>query len=490
MTGALDEQQPSAASAAAAVELELEVERMLAALELPELAVLLQRGAGDQAMLSQAQLRVLEDAIRARCKEATASIAAAAMASGDDGDGELDGSVTQVFAFLSAATKLVPLDATAAQLRRWLPHALLACAFVACERLSPAKHTHLLADADVVLARCQELTGAQSRADVLAQFVGPLMALCSQSCSKEQWVDRRSLPKHALLWIVLQVPFPHLGGDLLGRLLALVFPLVDDLSNESQAVGARLLQHIVHNVTATELRWYSDVLLEVLRTAITSRQPATLDALLDALVAALDKLSPPGEFAHFDKFFPRLLTDTSLSTDVEVRVLFLRRLRPAIARMGAPQSVHVIRYLQPLLKVVVATFESINVALLLETLETLRVTIVSAWPRIPAHAEEIFVGVMRAVSFCEVFDAGTSSSATASEREQILASCERVLELLHDLTGSESETDTLGQPRSKSSSAVVRMLQEVAASSAALRAYCEHMCSHLVGSATCVDART
>ncbi|TYZ63803.1 hypothetical protein PybrP1_007335 [[Pythium] brassicae (nom. inval.)] len=432
-----------------------------------------------------------EAALRARCTEAVVALAALAMRGGGDSDAvaseaDVASAVTPALASLLRETERASSDELSPdqkqkQLRRWMPSALLVCACVTCGRLPSTERAH--SDAEKALAQCEALVGASSRAELLARFAAPLVALCSQSCSKDEWVDRRSLPKHALCWVVLQLPFPHLGGDLLGRLLALVFPLIDDLSNESQAVGASMLQHVVRSVTATELRWYGDVLLEVLRPAITSRQPETLDALLDALTTALDKLSPPGEFAHFDTFFPRLLTDASLCTDVSVRALFLRRLRPAIVRMGAPQSVHVIRYLQPLLKVVVASFESINVPLLLEALETLRVTIRSAWPRVPAHAEEIFVGVMRAVAFCEVFDAGAGSSAAAPhEREQLLARCEHLLLLLADVSacsGSRPEpaggVDCGSESGDVPSSPVERMLQEVSTASAALRPFCGRM---------------
>lgn len=436
--------------------------------------------------------------LRARCTEAIAALAALAMGEGDnDGaatgasESDVTSAVAPALASLLRETEPIHTANTTditdpGKVRRWMPSALLLCACVACGRLPTSDRVRT--DTEHALDACAALVGASSRTALLAHVAAPLVALSSQSCSKEQWVDRRSLPKHALCYIVLQLPSPHVGGDLLGRLLALVFPLVDDLSNESQAVGARMLQHIVHSVTATELRWYGDVLLEVLRPAITSRVPETLDALLDALTTALDKLSPPGEVTLFDQFVPRLLTDTSLCTDVMVRALFLRRLRPVIGRLGAPHSVHVLRYLQPLLKVVLASFESVNVELVLEALETLRVTVLGAWPRVPSHVEAIAVGVLRAVAFCELLDAGTgssnSSNATPHERTQILARCEHLFVLLADATvvseggpGRRSEPTEGGETSKGPSltSPVERMLEEVASASVALRPFCTRM---------------
>ncbi|KAF4321983.1 hypothetical protein BBO99_00003263 [Phytophthora kernoviae] len=289
-------------------------------------------------------------------------------------------------------------------LLQWLPFVLASCSFVESGELPGADLMQSVVVVGDVLDECSALLKLD-RGSVLAKYVGQIVALCSQDVDKEQWVSANSINKKIMLRVVEQVPFPHLGGDLLGRLLALTFPLVDDLTDATQLVGARLLRHIVHNVTPTELRWYSDVLMEVLHTAIVTRKPATLDTLLDCLVESLDKVSPPGELKHYERFVPRLLSDTSLCSEVAVRVVFVRHLRVIVGRLGAPHSLAVIRYLQPLLKVLIAGFESINIELLVETLESLHGTILAAWPRIAPHTEQILVGVLRAVAFCELFEA-------------------------------------------------------------------------------------
>uniref|UniRef100_K3WEJ3 Exportin-1 C-terminal domain-containing protein n=1 Tax=Globisporangium ultimum (strain ATCC 200006 / CBS 805.95 / DAOM BR144) TaxID=431595 RepID=K3WEJ3_GLOUD len=367
------------------------------------------------------------------------------------------------------------------ELLRWIPFVASACSYIVCSYVPAADAMRSFTEADRILTTCETIAATKSRSELFARYIEQLVALFSQSTSKEAWVNQHSIPKHVLLWITIQVPFPHLGGDVLGRLLALVFPLIDDLHDATQLVGARMLHHVVHNVTSTELRWYSNVLLEVLRVAITSRKQDTIDVLLECLSTALDKLSPPSEFAHYDKLFPRLLNDTSLCSDVTIRIVFLRRLRPMIMRMGAPNSIHLIRYLQPLLKVIIATFESINVPLLVETLETLRVTILCAWPRIPSHTEEVFVGVMRAVAFCEVFnDASADQMPNPDEKASILARCEDILGLLHDLdTPGRDEAaavvDSHGGNANQSHASVLEMLQDVGSGCAPLRPFCDRM---------------
>ncbi|GMF50713.1 unnamed protein product [Phytophthora fragariaefolia] len=306
--------------------------------------------------------------------------------------------------------------------------------------------------ADDTLDACVRLARVDSRTELLAKYVAQVVALCSQDVSKDEWVAAASVHKRVVLRVVQQVPFPHLGGDLLGRLLALTFPLVDDLTDATQLVGARLLRHIVRNVTPTELRWYSDVLLEVLHTAMVSRKPQTLDVLLDCLVESLDKVSPPGEMKHYDRFMPRMLSDTSMCSDVAVRVVFVRHLRALVVHQGAPHSLNVIRYLQPLLKVLIAGFESVNVPLLEETLKTLQATLLAAWPRIAPHTEQILVGVLRAVAFCEIFEPGAEFTPSPKEKGQLLALCEDILDMLYRVNAETIVvSDMLGAVGSQSS---------------------------------------
>ncbi|KAG6620137.1 Armadillo-type fold [Phytophthora cinnamomi] len=395
-----------------------------------------------QAAASELQ-RLLPDVVRAVKSLSRLAVKCVAATAGDTQNAAklvaLDGKLLPLLRVLHAlvgrlrARELRESVCDAEQLRRWLPFVLTACCSLEAAELPGADLMQSVALAAETLDACVQLAQADGRAALLATYVAQIVALCSQDVSKEQWVAAASVNKRVMLYVVLQVPFPHLGGDLLGRLLALTFPLVDDLTDATQLVGARLLRHIVRNVTPTELRWYSDVLLEVLHTAMVSRKPATLDVLLDCLVESLDKVSPPGELKHYDRFTPRMLSDTSLCSDVAVRVVFVRHLRALVVRQGAPHSLNVIRYLQPLLKVLIAGFESVNVSLLEETLETLRATILAAWPRVAPHTEQILVGVLRAVAFCELFESGADFTPSPKEKDQLLALCEDNIDLLHQV---------------------------------------------------------
>ncbi|CAI5724163.1 unnamed protein product [Peronospora effusa] len=347
------------------------------------------------------------------------------------------------------------------ELLNWLPFVLTACYFVNGVELPCSALMQSLVLADEVINAAVMLVKTQDRKSLVAKYVAEMVALCAHDVDKKEWVAVTSVNKQVMLKVVKQVSFPYLGGDLLGRLLALTFPLVDDLTDSTQLIGAQLLCHIIKNVTPTELRWYSDVLLEVLHTAIVSRKPDTLDVLLECLVESLDIVSLPSELKHYDRFMPRLLRDTSLCSDVALRVVFVRHLRVLVVRQGAPHSLNVIRYLQPLLKVLIAGFESINVALVMATLETLRATVLAAWPRIAPHTEQILVGVLRAVAFCELFDEGADFTPTPKQQKQLLAQCEDVVDLLRQVNAEKS--------------VVGDMLAIVSNQSSKLSPYCDRM---------------
>ncbi|DAZ93009.1 TPA: hypothetical protein N0F65_011302 [Lagenidium giganteum] len=268
--------------------------------------------------------------------------------------------------------------------------------------------------AETLLSDCMVVAGCHTQAQVITKHLDILLHLCVDGISKEDWTAQGSLPMRVLRWLVTQVTLPNLGGDKLGRLLKAVFPLVEDLNDSTQLVGMHMLRHIVFNVTATELRWYGVVL---------------------AMLAVGSDLQP------YDDCFLRVLNDASLCSDVHLRRIYLVRLRSAIERMGAPHSLHLVRYLQPLLKVLLASFESVNADLLIDALQTLETTVRGAWPRIPAHSEEIVVGVFRVVAFCEMFDGTPPHAPSVDIKQTLLDTCAKVLQLVRDL--DQARTDEM-----------------------------------------------
>jgi hypothetical protein len=352
---------------------------------------------------------------------------------------QLDDYLSPLFTFQKnflSYLQLFPKDHKAlyeSELKKWIPFVLFANAFILCGRFEVCLKMSLASLSNEIFDLCTQVLHTKNRKEMMIWSFYFFVPLCSQGISKEEWIEVKSVPKFVLLWAIEQVPFPYLSGDQLGRVLALVFPLIDDLQDATQLVGVKMLLHIIKNVTPTDLRWYSDVLFEVLRVAITTRKPMTLDYLLECLGLSLEMVSLRNELEFYDKFFPRLLTDMSLATEIPIRIIYTRRLIPLIKRMGAPNSLHLIRYLQPLLKVLLSSFQCLNPNLIEETLITLRQVIRRAWLRIPSHTEQIFIGIMRAVLFCDFVD-NPQIECTESKKEEIRTLCEDLLFLLHELT--------------------------------------------------------
>ncbi|KAL0590161.1 hypothetical protein ABG067_001805 [Albugo candida] len=342
-------------------------------------------------------------------------------------------------------------DAASTFIASWVPLAAYAAACICCicipsTKVHRAQSKSLLVIGEGILQSCENLSTCKNQNEVYSTFLTQLLSLVSQNTSKEEWILPQSLPKLVLRWMVSKVSFPNLGGDVLGRLLALVFPLVDACNRTTQLVGIEILYHIIKNVTATELRWYSDILLQVLRRAITTRTPAVLDLALASLISALELLQIPSQsFDLYDQFFPRLINDANLAIEHEIRLLLLRSIRKMLTAMGAPQSIHLIVYLQPLLEVTLRTFDSTNTALVSEALLLLKDIISSAWPRITYHTEDIFVGVLRSVAYC----ATLSAEGMHAGRDHTLTLLPLGHSIIQSLHALEKFADIHGQEKKK-----------------------------------------
>nr|CCA14888.1 conserved hypothetical protein [Albugo laibachii Nc14] len=336
----------------------------------------------------------------------------------------------------------------------WVPLAVYAAACVCCNyrpmtKIDTCISKALVVSGEGILKSCQQLSSCENQNEVFSTFLTQLLSLASQYTSKDDWIAPQSLPKFVLRWIILKISFPSLGGDGLGHILALVFPLVDSCQQTTQLVGIEVLYHVIKNVTATELRWYSEVLLEVLGRAVTTRTSVVLDLALASLVSALEMLQIPSQsFDLYDQFFLRLINDTCTAIEHNIRLLLLRSLRQMVKAMSVPQSIHLVSYLQPLLEVALRTFDSTNTPLVSEALLLLQDVITSAWPRITHHTEDIFVGVLRSVAYCATLSTGPTGKKhlDGGRTSTLLSLGNRVLQLLHAL---EQNVEVGGQRSTK-----------------------------------------
>ncbi|RHY29386.1 hypothetical protein DYB32_005176 [Aphanomyces invadans] len=244
------------------------------------------------------------------------------------------------------------------------------------------------------LYRCCSLT-------LFASLLPRILSLFASKSSKEEWVVTGAAAPHAFAWFILQIPFPHFTSDIVGRVLALALPLLDQVTASTQLVGLSVLHHIIRHATTTDIRWYSDLLVHEMEQTLTtaSTSASFLDAALACLADLLAVLSTgPRDISLYDRFFPSLLRQWDMALEVSVKTIFTKHIRVWVQRTGAPHSLHVLRFLQALLKVTLGCVENVEATMCMEALETLHAIVMAAWIRMPAHVEEATVSILKYVA--------------------------------------------------------------------------------------------
>ncbi|ETV76137.1 hypothetical protein, variant [Aphanomyces astaci] len=293
---------------------------------------------------------------------------------------------------------------TPATVERWAATMLHACSFYLCSTPPSSISTdecqasakRILAALHHRLLRCTH--HPSSSVDLFPRLLPHMLSLFASKSSKDEWVATGAVPPRAFAWFVQQVSFPHFSSDVVGRVLALALPLLDQVTPATQVVGLSLLHHLLKHGTATDIRWYSDLLVHEMEQTLTTA--ATSASFLDATLACLEDLlavlSPSKQdVTLYDRYFPSLLRQWDMSLDVAVKTVFTAHARVWVARLGAPHSLHLLRYLQPLVKVILGCVESAERTLSVEALKTLQAVIVAAWIRMPGHAEHITLAILK-----------------------------------------------------------------------------------------------
>ncbi|RHY89130.1 hypothetical protein DYB37_008667 [Aphanomyces astaci] len=272
-----------------------------------------------------------------------------------------------------------------------------------------------------------------------------MLSLFASKSSKDEWVATGAAPPRAFAWFVQQVSFPHFSSDVVGRVLALALPLLDQVTPATQVVGLSLLHHLLKHGTATDIRWYSDLLVHEMEQTLTTA--ATSASFLDATLACLEDLlavlSPSKQdVTLYDRYFPSLLRQWDMSLDVAVKTVFTAHVRVWVARLGAPHSLQLLRYLQPLVKVTLGCVESAERTLSLEALKTLQAVIVAAWIRMPGHAEHITLAILKCLAYVKVLllplPNASNDHMQTKAAEHITAQCHATLYLLDQATAQET----------------------------------------------------
>ncbi|KAF0698675.1 Aste57867_10716 [Aphanomyces stellatus] len=283
---------------------------------------------------------------------------------------------------------------------RWVPLMLHALGFYLST--APYTTTECTAACQAILDALPPLVHLRHSGDdaipstdaLFPRYLSRVLSFFASKSSKDDWVKTLSAPPFAFRWYLLLVP--SLSSDMLGRVLALALPLLDQDTCSTQVVGLDVVHHAIRAATPTDVRWYTDLLLHEMEGTLTvaTTSPAFLAATLRCLQDLLAIVSVQHDVRHYDRFFPSLLRAWDMALDVPVKSALTVGIRPLVRAMGAPHSLHLCVYLQPLLKVTLGCLASPG-ELQVEGLETLRVVVLACWVRMALHVEDITLALLR-----------------------------------------------------------------------------------------------
>ncbi|PSN50103.1 hypothetical protein C0J52_04714 [Blattella germanica] len=91
-------------------------------------------------------------------------------------------------------------------------------------------------------------------------------------------------------WILFHVKSPHLGSHL-SNVLPTALIVLDDFVLDNRIIGIQCIQHIVENVTRTELAWHGhgEVIYKALEPILYHREEKLVRPLISCLLAVLKK---------------------------------------------------------------------------------------------------------------------------------------------------------------------------------------------------------
>ncbi|KAG9414170.1 hypothetical protein AC1031_013381 [Aphanomyces cochlioides] len=322
---------------------------------------------------------------------------------------------------------------------RWAATMIHACSFYLSS--APYTSTECQASCQEIMEVLPVLLRHRSRAfqssdDLFSRYFTRVLSMFASKSSKEEWIATQSAAPYAFRWMVRHVMFPHFENEVIGRIFALALPLLDQVTVSTQVIGLDVVHHVVRQATATDIRWYTDILLhEMQQTLVTaSSSPDFLRATLDCLSDTLAVVSVQGDVQHYDRFFPSLLRQWDMSLEVPVKQAMTVGIRPWIQAMGAPHSLQLLRYLQPLIKVTLGCLES--TPLQREGLETLRLVVLAAWIRMPHHVEEITLGLLKCLAYQSMQGSALrvkrNKPTDNTEDDDVIPRCHHILNLLQD----------------------------------------------------------
>lgn len=226
----------------------------------------------------------------------------------------------------------------------------------------------------------------------------------------------------AVVWVLGQLRFPHLRGDILGNVLPVAFKLYDDHEAHSQWLGVSLLAHVLEHSVPTELSVHGAIIEDVLKRGHFKQHACNkwLATHARLLLLPMQHGAPPAE-AYDDAAAEFCKAAASSITRAE-QELFAAALAVLFADMGVCAARH-LRTAIPLLKSNAS--DSASPATSLASLRALTVLATECWPRMRGkHADALLGAAVRTYLQADVLASsglhgGARDGAARSEAPQV-----------------------------------------------------------------------
>ncbi|XP_007940868.1 TELO2-interacting protein 2 [Orycteropus afer afer] len=234
-----------------------------------------------------------------------------------------------------------------------------------------------------------------------------IMGLLKPDLNKESWKNNPAT-KHVFSWTLQQITRPWLNQHL-ERILPPSLLISDDYQMENKILGIRCLHHIVLNVPAADLLQYNRA--QVLYHAIFNHLYTPEHQLIQAVLLCLLDLFPVLEKAeqwkggavrpttHCDEVLQLILTHMEPEHRLLLRRTYARNLPAFVRRLG----ILTVRHFKRLQRVVIGyleVYDGPEEEARLKILETLKLLIQHAWPRISCRLVVLLKTLLKLI--CDV----------------------------------------------------------------------------------------
>lgn len=209
---------------------------------------------------------------------------------------------------------------------------------------------------------------------------------------KESWKNYPAIPQ-CYSWMLCKVKSPHLS-DLLDIVLPTALILTDDFVKEYRLIGLKCLEHIINNVTKTELSWFghNEVILKALEPLFYEKDAEIIAALTQTFVALLNKehlvKSQQGEFFLMNEFhglIEKFIHNMMFEQNLNLRSAYIEALPKIIEARGLGIMIHSSSLIELFTEYVLEPTSS------LEALYALEVYIDLCWLRMSTHCNTILL---------------------------------------------------------------------------------------------------